>query len=177
MVNLFFLFFSNLLHNFCDYGFGSVFDGAQGNVHCTEISTQAVLDLVKNALENDKGLSEEESHVEIANSDIDLFNIDRSVVGQIEPSIPSGEIVLTLLINIGVVVFCMIYYNVHANCICLVCVVFCLVGFECCKNIVCSAFFEHCKNAVNVLVCKVARIIILGILIFFMRFSSTVKMQ
>ena len=91
-----------MLHNFCDYGFGTVFDGVEGAGHCAELSTQAVMELVKNALGNDKVVSDEERHVEIAASDIDVFNIDRSAAVQIQPSMPSGEIVLNLLINYGV---------------------------------------------------------------------------
>ena len=70
---LFVFVFSGSQQNFVELGFGSVFDGVGGLGQFAEISTQAVIDLIKNVDTDSVVIG---SHVEISTSDINKFCIE-----------------------------------------------------------------------------------------------------
>ena len=84
--NFFFCVFRAPHHFFNDSGFGSVFDG-QGIGQFANVSTQAVLDLIKHTSADQSNL------VEIAVQDIESFNIGRSDGAELH-----GEIVFLVIL-------------------------------------------------------------------------------
>ena len=106
--------FSVLQQNFVQLGFGSVFDGDGGLGQFAEISTQAVIDLIKNVDTDSVGIG---SHVEISTSDVDKFCIKHPDNFTRQSSRETGE---DLICIIKEFIFC-VFWNFWAE------MIFCFV--------------------------------------------------
>jgi hypothetical protein len=85
------------MFGFDDTGFGSVFEGFDGG-NLTNVSTQVVLDLLKNA-----SCGEQEGLVGISTQDIQEFHIPRSVQ---DPN--NGKLILSIF-KMDVVASCVVF--------------------------------------------------------------------
>ncbi len=79
--------FSSEAQNFVDLGFGTVFDGGHDFGQFSDLSTQAVMDLIRNVSEGDQG---DQGIVQIAAKEVDQFCVNANDgIGQ--GSIQTGE--------------------------------------------------------------------------------------
>ena len=76
-LNCFYLFFSSSTKNFIDLGFGSVFNGADDFGEFANISTQAVMSMIKHVGDEASGINE---HVVIDSDEVDRFCLPQAVL-------------------------------------------------------------------------------------------------
>ena len=91
-------------------GYGSIFDGANNTGIITNISTQAVLELFRNANTDETNRINDSNFVEIDLQDVEEFNIGRDLLVVPDLNKASG-IIIVFKINVCLFLDCFVHAN------------------------------------------------------------------